>query len=260
MNRLALMGALAAVASACGDETIIVPNIQPPEDERCTQSIPRPFQVYFVVNVSGSMNEFLEPLADELESFVEGFPDVDVNGDRLLVDYYVVAFVNDYAFFPEGAPRMTSSIAVAQAIDDALARAEGNRNLDGSDNSEATENMLDAIDAALDNGTDADRVLFLIATQDAFAEQGETLLPDFRVQNSFADISARLDAVRQKGLVYAFTDGAVEGIDGNFRLQPPLNTDGLSPLRVLQDESAVGGILSEIAQEVACGEGEASEP
>lgn len=260
MKRFALALSLALGASACGDETVIVPNIQPPEEERCTQSIPRTFQVYFIVNVSGSMNEFLEPLADELESFVEGFPDVDINGDRLLVDYYVVAFVNDYAFFPEGAPRMTSSIAVAQAIDDALARAEGNRNLDGSDNSEATENMLDAIDAALDNGTDADRVLFLIATQDPFAAEGETLLPDFTVQNSFADISARLDEIRQNGLVYAFTDGDVEGIDRNFRLQEPLNTDGLLELRVLQDESAVGGILSEIAQEVACGEDDGEEP
>lgn len=256
----AIAGAAALALSACGEDTFVVPDIRPPEADRCTQSIPRTFQVYFVINVSGSMRDFLFPLADRLESFVQGFPDVDVNGDRLLVDYYVVAFVNDVGFFPEGAPRMTSSIAVAQAIDDAVERGLDNRNLDGSDNSEETENMLDAIDAALDNGTDADRVLFLIATQDEFAERGERLLPDFTVENAYADVRARLDEVRQKGLVYAFTDGDVGGFDRSFRLQDPIATDGLLRLQVLQDESAIGGILSQIAQEVACGEGDDADP
>lgn len=251
---VAAFGLFIGLAACSDDDGGLVQAIPPPTNDRCTQSIPRTFQVYFVVNVSGSMNEYLAPLAEQLEAFVNGFPAVDVNGDRLLVDYYVVAFVNDVVFFPEGAPRMTSEIAVAQAIDDALERASGNRNLNGSDNSEATENMLDAIDAALDNGTDADRVLFLIATQDQFAEQGELLLPSFTVQNSYADISARLDEVRQKGLVYAFTNGEVEGIDRNFRLREPIDTDGLLDLEVLRDEQAVGGILAQIAQEVACGD------
>lgn len=257
-SRLTLAAGLAVglFAAGCGDEAIIVPTIDPPEQQGCTQSIPRTFQVYFVVNVSGSMDRYLESLADELETFVAGFPDVDVNGDRLLVDYYVVAFVNDYAFFPAGAPRMTSSIAVAQAIDDALERARNDRNMDGSNNGEPTENMLDALDAALDNGTDADRVLFLIATQDPFAAQGDRLLPNFTVQNSFADIKARLEEVQDKGLVFAFTNGEVEGIDRNFELQEPLPTDGLLDLEVLRDESAVGGLLSEIAQEIACGDEE----
>jgi len=245
---------LAAGAGGCGDDTSTFVAIPPPTNAGCTQSIPRTFQVYFVINVSGSMNEFLEPLADELETFVESFPDVDINGDALLVDYYVVAFVNDVAFFPEGAPRMTSEIAVAQAIDDALERATNNRNLNGSDNSEPTENMLDALDAALDNGTDADRVLFLIATQDQFADEGERLLPNFTVASDYDDIRERMDEVRRKGLVYAFTNGEVDGIDRNFELREPIPTDGLLQLSVLQDEVAVGGILSQIAEEVACGD------
>jgi len=262
--RIAGAGLLLAATAACGDDTTAIVAIDPPESDRCTQSIPRTFQVYFVINVSGSMDQFLEPLSDQLETFVQGFPEVDVNGDRLLVDYYVVAFVNDFSFFPPDQPRMSRSFAVGQAIDDALTRASDNRNLDGSDNGDPPpnpENMLDALDAALDRaesneGQATDRVLFILATQDRFVGEGDRLLPNFVVQNGFADVSARLDAVRERGLVYAFTDGDVEGIDRNFRLQEPIATDGLLRLRVLQDESAVGGILAQIAREVACGEPE----
>ncbi len=257
------LAALALAGSvACDDPASVVPNIPPPTVERCTQSIPRTFQVYFVVNVSRSMSEYLEALALELESFADGFPDVDVNGDLILVNYYVVAFVNDVGFFPEGAPRMTSSIAVAQAIEDAVDRGRDNRNLDGSDNGEINgdENLLDALGAALDNGTEADRVLFLIATEDNFRNQGERLSPNFIVENDYLDIRERLLTAQEKGLVYAFTDGTVEGIDRNFDGNPPLFTDGRIDLNALLDSSAVSAILGDIAQEVACGDDETTEP
>ncbi|NJK89159.1 MAG: hypothetical protein HC923_06965 [Myxococcales bacterium] len=247
--------ALAALLS-CGDEaTVVIPSVRPPVVERCSESVPRTFEVYFILNVSGSMETFLTAMRDQLEAFALGFPDVDVNGDRLLVDYYVIGFVNDHAFFPEGAARMTSSIAVAQAIQDAIDAATGDRNFDGSNNSERSENMLDAVDAALDNISNADRKLFLIASLDPFANQGERLLPNFTVQNAYADVRDRLQSSRADSFVYAFTNGDLEGFDRSYRGQAAIQADGLFDLGVLLgDTSGVGSILNQIAEEVACGD------
>jgi hypothetical protein len=245
---------LAVGMTGCEDDNTGLGFVQPPVDAGCVVSTPRTFEVYFVVDVSASINDFLDDIQEQLTLFAQSFPELDENEDRVFVDYYVIGFVNDVAFFPPGSTRMTSPIAVAEALRQAVEAGADNTNvLNESDNGERNENLLDALGAVLDNQPAADRTLVILATDENFSDQGEILSPNIEVQNSFSDIRTAYDLARPDILLYAFTPGNIEGIDRNFRGMPPLVLEDAFDLDLLADDTnAVGNILARVAVDAAC--------
>src|SRR5688572_7084910 len=138
---------------------------EPPKKECIRETAPRTYEIYFVLDVSTSMAPFLNDVKDELVALSFNFPEYDADGRRTQVDYYVVAFVNDYQWFPIGAERMTSHISVQAAFEDAIAAGSDGKNLtQDALNAETTENLLDAIASVLARGSEAEAKLMLIAT------------------------------------------------------------------------------------------------
>lgn len=262
----AMAGALATTA-ACENDPVLV-SAPPPPDPGCTVSALRSFEVYFVVDVSGSMSEFLASVQEQLFQFAQGFPEEDVNENRVFVDYYVLAFVNDWDFFPRGAARMTSPLAVRDALAQAVEAASGGRNLtDDSQNNDqpqqqgetGPENLLDALAQVYGRAPAADRVLVLVATDADFVEQGSVLTPNIEVMTTFEAAKAGLRDIDAR--VYAFTDGEVEGLDRNFEGQAPFQVEERFDLTELADDAnTIGQILTQIAVESACGEVQAERP
>src|SRR5262245_2167431 len=108
--------------SGCPDDTGPITTIEEPPDAGCLREMaPQTYQVYFVVDVSGSMGPFLTDLRNELVAFAGGFPELDAEGRPVRVDYYVVAFVNDVKWY---GGRMTSVIALQAALDEAIERGQ----------------------------------------------------------------------------------------------------------------------------------------
>jgi len=263
MKRFAAPLFATALLFGCEDDTIFTPPTEVP-DLGCQVSNSRTFQVFFVVDVSNSVaaNDVLDAFQDELVDFAFAFPEFDANENRVLVDYYVIGFVNDYAFFPPGSRRMTAPVAVSEALEQAQTFGEM------QDNTEVEENLLDALDAVFDvafeEGMDgelfpvSDRILVIGTTDDDFVDQGEILTPNIEVQTSYADLSERLDRVSDVLTVFMFTPGDIEGIDRNFRLQPPLPVERFDLEAITEGSGSVGRILSQVAVDAACEDGSVS--
>jgi hypothetical protein len=255
--------ALGVLASGCEDDGVFVPPTEVP-DLGCQVSNARTFQVFFVVDVSNSVaaNDVLNAFQEELVDFAFAFPEFDANENRVLVDYYVIGFVNDFAFFPPGTRRMTAPVAVSEALEQAQAFGQM------QDNTEVEENLLDALNAvfgvAFEEGMDgelipvSDRILVIGTTDDDFVDQGEILTPNIEVQTSYTELSERIDRVSDVMSVFMFTPGDIEGIDRNFRLQPPLSVERFDLEAITGGSGSVGRILSQVAVDAACAQGSAT--
>lgn len=245
-----------ATLASCNDEATPIIVVPPPADAGCvTDEAARTFEVYFVIDVSRSMQAFLEDLSEELSSFALTFPERNLNGDRILVSYYVVAFVNDVRLFPTGAERMTSHIAVSTAIRDAIAVAQGNRNLNANTpNADADENLLDALGAVIDRAPSPDDLLVLVATDEGFREAPETLSGGVTVTRTYEEILSGLEGLDAQ--VTALVSGAQDGLTRPYRGQPALTTLGggevydLGNLAGTQDD--IRETLEGIARDATC--------
>src|SRR5262249_36082385 len=122
-----ILAALASIGTACADDSSRIVTAEEPPDAGCLNSDePQTFQIFFVTDVSGSMAPFLTDLSRELVSFAGGFKEFDAMGRPTRIDFYVVAFVNDFKWY---GGRMTSVIALQAAFDEAIKRGSMNLNL-----------------------------------------------------------------------------------------------------------------------------------
>lgn len=247
----------AALASpACQEDFTPLVTVPAPADAGCIlEETARTFDVYFVIDVSNSMQAFLMNLADELASFALSFPERNQNGDRILVSYYVVAFVNDVRLFPEGAERMTSHIAVSTAISDAIAAAGGNRNLNtNTPNADTDENLLDALGAVIDRAPSADNVVVIVATDQGFRERPDSLSGGITVTRTYAEVFEGLELIDAK--VNGLVPGQLDGLTRPYQGQPPLTSVGDGLLFDLDDLTGAGadiqGTLEGIARDATC--------
>jgi hypothetical protein len=244
-----------ALALGCGDTEGLGNIEEPPVKECMRETAPRTFEIYFVLDVSTSMAPFLNDVKNELVALSFNFPEYDEAGRRTQVDYYVVGFVNDFRWFPAGAERMTSHIAVQAAFEEAIAAGSSGNNLTQSAlNAETTENLLDAIASVLARESTAEAKLMLIATDATFAEAPQVLSNNIEVQSSYLGIKSELEA--QGFRVHAFTQSDVDGLGRLYANQPPLtslpgaSTHDLATLT--GDRDNVRRTLTDIATNAAC--------
>lgn len=230
--------------------------VEEPPKEMCNrETAPRTYEIYFVIDVSGSMAPFLNDVKQELVALSANFPEYDADGRRTRVDYYVVAFVNDVKWFPVGAERMTSHIDVQDAFEQAIAAGADGKNLtQDAINAEARENMLDAIAQVLARGSQADAKLMLIATDADFAERGDVLSTQIEVQSSYDSILADLES--QEFRVHAFTQSQLDGLTRTYRNMPPLTSVAGSSMHDLADltgsREQIRETLAGIAENADC--------
>lgn len=243
-------------ALACDDDQPLA-TVEPPPDAGCasTEQL-RSFAIYFVIDVSGSMAPFLRDLSNQVETLARGLPQLNDLDERVLVDYYVVAFVNDVKWFPsDEARRMTSPIAVQAAFATAIEAGLTNRNLEhGSINAEETENLLDALAEVVESQPTADRVLLVVATDASFAETPTVLSTNISVRSTYAGIKGELERLGLQ--VHAFTPDALDGLTRSYRDQPPLSTLPGSSAYSLREltgaESLLSQTLADIARAASC--------
>ena len=174
----------------------------------------------------------------------------------MFVDYYVVAFVNDVRWFPDGAARrMTSPVAVQAAIEQARLRGETNLNLNTDAlNAEQDENMLDALRAIIDSGPTADLVMIIVATDANFAEAPATLSSNITVQSSYAEIIEGLGRIEPQ--IHVFVPGQLDGLTRNYRGMPPITMFEGSSINPLESDMGsaelIESALTNIAERTAC--------
>ncbi|MEO1230848.1 MAG: hypothetical protein AAFZ18_18285 [Myxococcota bacterium] len=253
-----LLGPLLAgsLLAGCNDDTPAIVVVPPAPDAGCfMDETARTFEVYFVIDVSGSMQAFLQDLSEELASFALTFPERNLNGDRILVSYFVVAFVNDVRLFPTGAERMTSHIAVSNAIRDAIAVAEGNRNLSSNTpNSDMDENLLDALGTVIDRAPSPDDLLVLVATDQSFREAPETLSGGITVTRTYEEVLTGLRDLDAQ--VTALVNGPQDGLTRPYLGQDPLTTLGNGQVYDLGDltgaQEDIRDTLEGIARDATC--------
>ncbi len=249
-----LVGSLLA---ACGDGSDGgLSNIEEPPKRVCErETSPRTYEIYFVLDVSTSMAPFLNEVKDELVSLSLSFPEYDADGRRTHVDYYVEGFVNDHKWFPVGAERMTSHIAVQAAFEEAIEAGSHGKNLtQDALNAETTENLLDAIASVLERESTAEAKLMLIATDAVFAEAPTVLSNNIHVQSHYSDIK---DALAQQGFrVHVFSQSDVDGLTRMYANQPPLTSLQGSTIHDLGEltgsRDSIRQTLTEIAENADC--------
>lgn len=254
---LALLLATLAVGSSCRDDNPdgLATAEQPPAKECIREKPPRSYEVYFVIDVSGSMGPFLNDLKQELVTLSLNFPEYDAEGHRVLVDYYVLAFVNDHKWYPVGAHRMTSHIDVQAAFEEAIAAGANGTNLDGfTPNAEARENLLDAIVEVIESNPGAEAKLMFIATDAPFAETPDTLSGNNEVNASFAAVAADLASLDFR--VHAFTQAELDGLTRTYNNMPPLTdipgSSSYNLTNLIGAREEIRSTLSGIAQDAAC--------
>lgn len=239
--------AAASIAGCTGETTSLV-TVEAPRDGGCViDETPRTFQVYFVIDVSGSMVTFLQDLASQLRAFAESFPEVDSQDTPVFVEYYVVAFVNDVRWFPDGlSRRMTSPVAVQGAFELAIEAGAGEQNLTRAvRNAETEENLLDALQSVVDSEPTADVVQVIIATDAPFAEAPTVLSTNLPVVSTYPEVADGLQRIGAE--VHVFTEEALDGLTRNYNGMPPLTSQGssINNLRDLADSREL--ILSALA-------------
>ncbi|MEQ8277253.1 MAG: hypothetical protein RMA76_00130 [Deltaproteobacteria bacterium] len=222
---IALTAAL-AVAGCTGETTPLV-TVEAPRDGGClVDETPRTYQVYFVIDVSGSMVRFLEDLASQLQAFAASFPETDSQDTPVFVEYYVVAFVNDVRWFPDGlSRRMTSPIAVQGAFEQAIEAGANEQNLTRQvRNAETEENLLDALQSVVDADPAADVIQVIIATDAPFAEAPTVLSTNLPVFSTYPQVAAGLERIGAE--VHVFTKEQLDGLTRNYNGMPPLTSEG----------------------------------
>lgn len=251
-QRFITLCALGALLAACEDTPPISVTPDPP-DSGCAIAVePRHFEVYFVVDVSGSMEPFLTGVKNELQAFASGFPEQDQMGRSVRVDYYLIAFVNDVKQF---GGRMSSPIALAQAIDDALAAGRGGNNLNSSDsNVDLEENLLDALALIPSLAGSPEVPLVMIATDAAFVERPSVLNAGIMVQNTYAEVRDQL--LQRNARIHAFTKLPYPGLSTNYMGLPPLTAAPGSSVQSLDEltgaSDRVREVLNQIARNASC--------
>ncbi len=247
----------AAGTTACREDAPPLSVARPPPDAGCAiEEAPQNYEVYFVIDVSGSMAPFLRDLAATVQSFSLAFPERDAQGNRILVNYYVIAFVNDVVWVPNNARRMTQPIAVQAAIEDAIDLGRDNTLLTRDlKNAEKDENLLDALAQVLSNAPTNDaKVLVLVATDAGFREAPDTLSGGIMVQSNYQSIKADLEGVGAQ--IHAFTPDALDGLTRQYAGQPALTTiPGSNSYSLRELESSAELIertLLDIAQNATC--------
>jgi hypothetical protein len=259
MRRLSLavlagaLGATAATASGCADDTARIVTVEEPPDAGCLRSgEPQTFQIYFVTDVSGSMEPFLKDLSTELVSFAGGFKPLDAMGRPTRIDFFVVGFVNDVKWY---GGRMTSVIAIQAAFDEAIARGMQGLNLNrDTRNAEAEENMLDALQSVIDSNPTAEARLIMLACDEAFVEAPATLSGNVTVKANYASV---LEGLRQMNArVHAFVPAQLDGVTREYHGMPALTSLPGSSIHSLQSltgsSQQIRDTLSFIAREAAC--------
>lgn len=249
--------AAASLFAGCREDSPPITNAEPPPDAGCVPvQVSQRYQVYFVIDVSGSMGPFLSDLADSLTAFAESFPERDDQDQRVLVEYYVVGFVNDVKWFPEATPRMTSVIAVQAAIQEAITAGSNGQNLQQrSANAEVDENLLDALAAVIASNPDPDATkMILLATDANFREAPDTFSLNIPVQSTFGTILSDLTELGAQ--IHSFTPGGLDGLTRTYRDQPALTTLPGSSVNDLNELGEAQAALSErlvvIAQGATC--------
>lgn len=248
----ALVLAWAAALCGCHGANLVAP-VLPPRDAGCDRTQPpQTYQVYFVTDVSGSMAPFLEKLSAALVTFAGAFSPFDGLGRPVLVDFFLVAFVNDVKSY---GGRMTSSIALQAAFDEAIARGATGKNLaHDSPNADTAENLLDAIQAVVDAHPTADARLMMIATDSEFAEAPAVLTLDLPVRSTYAAVLGELRALGVR--VHAFVPAELDGLTRDYHDQPALTTLPGSSVHDLdaltQAPEQIADALSRIAQQAGC--------
>ena len=250
--------AFALEATGCSDEVPQITVTPTVTDAGCNLGLaPRFYEVFFVLDVSTSMTRFLElGLAQQLDSLTRALPERDSIDQRVFVDYYVLGFANDFKWFPEGAARrMTSRIAVQSAIEQAVnAGRDGNNLTQPFANTEAPENLLDALSAVIDFNPQAEVVVVIVATDANISEFPTVLSTEIPVQSSYANVLQ--DLLDRDIQLHALTIAELDGLTRMFKGQPPLTsgpgsrTYRLSELVASQE--ALQGALQEIGQTAAC--------
>lgn len=217
---------------------------------------PSDYDVYFVLDVSGSMTPYLEAMKAEMVGFAESFASEDSRGQPVTIDYHVVGFVNDTRFFPDTPnERMTSPVAVEAAIQDAIDAGRGGKNLKvGTNNAEVEENLLDALDLVIAQTPDAEANLVLIATDAPFRETPFVLAGANEVQADYESVLRGLESFDAR--VHAFTPQGVDGLTRQYLdFEALTSLDGSSVQTLTDSETAEEEIqesLRFIAREAAC--------
>jgi hypothetical protein len=190
-------------------------------DAGCNPDIgPGSFDVFFVVDVSGSMGPFLRELSENMFAFADVLPTQDLEGRRVRVNYRVIAFVNDVQEYPTVGGPMTSLIALQDAFEQAIAAGSTNNNLKSAHiNAEPEENLLDALAEVLRIGSTAEARLVMIATDAPFKESPGLLNEGIVVQSSYLQIFEGLKAADMQ--VHAFTESALDGLTRPWRNRDP---------------------------------------
>ncbi len=214
--------ALASVmlASACDDP----PSLLPAETPVCLrEETPTTYEVYFAIDVSGSMGPFLTDVKNELVGFADSLPKFDDQGRSTQVQFFVIAFVNDVRWYPDNVRRLRQVSQVQAAFESAIADGEGNLNLNtATSNAETQENLLDALKAVVDNHPAADANLVLLATDAGFAEAPDELSGKVKVQSTYPAILSGLEAASVR--VHAFARPGTDGLTRGYAGHPALTS------------------------------------
>lgn len=243
----------AALGVACDDEGSPLVAIDEPPDAGCIRTQgPQSYQVYFVIDVSGSMGPFLTDLKNQIVSFASGFGEYDAEGRPIRVDYYVVAFVNDVKWY---GGRMTSVIALQAAFEEAIARGQTNLNVvQNRFNAEPEENTLDALTAVIESGPTAEAKLIMIAADAPFVEAPVVLADGIQVRSTYDQVYAELEAIGAR--VHAFVPDQLDGLSRTYAGKPALTALPGSTVHSLRDlsgaEDEIRETLSFIAREASC--------
>jgi hypothetical protein len=248
---LIIPAALSALfAVACNDDLGPIVTAEEPPDAGCLrEKSPQTYQVYFVVDVSGSMGPFLTDLKNELVSLAGGFPELDAEGRLVRVDYHVVAFVNDVKWY---GGRMTSVIALQAALDEAIQRGQTNLNLSQNKiNAEEQENTLDALASVIESGPNAEARLILLAGDAPFVEAPRVLSDNIPVQSTYATILADLAALEIR--VHAFVPEQLDGLSRTYAGMPALTSLPGSTVSSLHDLAGANTRIRETLNFIATG-------
>ena len=239
--------------SGCKDGTGISVASDSPDSGCARVTAPHSYTVYFILDVSGSMGLFLTGLSQELQTFVENFPEYDEEGERVRIDFYLFGFVNDIKQY--GGGRMTSVIALQDAFEQAIEEGSTDYNLNvRSFNAEREENLLDAIGQIANIDSDAEAQMVMIATDAPFVEHPGLLNEGIQVQNTYAGIFELLNM--REARVHAFTPRAMDGLTREYRNQDALTSLPGSSIHRLDSLTGAGTKIREtlglIARNASC--------
>src|SRR5688572_26339070 len=141
--RMRWAAVLAFLACGCDDDPVLLPT----EPIVCMREIvPTTYEIYFVIDVSGSMGPFLTDVKEELVAFADTLPEFDDQGRPTSVQFVVVSFVNDVRWYPANVRRLNEVSQVQSAFDTAIRDGADNLILNvPSFNAEVQENLLDGL-------------------------------------------------------------------------------------------------------------------